>query len=196
MIRLVWGDEPPHPRLREAHACEIVEFDPALADRMVEASPETLRTIARWAARRACTAVGLTEIPEVALALDHLDRGMPLPPPFDAEGGEFVLLDTDEEEGASGSFGFISEIDEEELDFPETPTTPENALPKDTITIEGQANWSRPHYTLPVISKAAEPNPLQAATGALWTAACSFGDEHRRSILREGAAFLEADESR
>lgn len=38
-VRLVWGDEPPHPRLREASAHQIVAFDPALAERMAELRP-------------------------------------------------------------------------------------------------------------------------------------------------------------
>ncbi|GLY31605.1 hypothetical protein [Kineosporia sp. NBRC 101731] len=189
--RHIWGDEPPHPRLLEVSAHELGMFDRALAERLAEAEPEVQRSIARWAARRACTAAGLTQrFPEVALALSHLDRGEPLPPPFDGQGGEFALLRSgDEETFGSVSFGWGDEV-KKRLYFPENPVTPENELSKDTVEVDEEPNWSRPHYTLSVIEKAAAPDPLFAATQALWNAACSFGNEHRRSILRQASELF------
>ncbi|MBT0770777.1 hypothetical protein KIH74_17675 [Kineosporia sp. J2-2] len=157
--RIVWGDEPPASRLRQAFPRDFIADDQALAEQLADASPVVQRAVARWAARTACTAAGLTAaLPEVALALDHLDRGEALPPPFGEEQHEWSLLQREE-------------------------------APDGTIAVDDLPNFSRPHYTLPVIRQASHPDPLRAAAHALWTAACSFGNDHRREVL-DGAAAL------
>ena len=156
-MRLIWGGEVPSPRLVEVYAVGLTKFDRLLAERLAAADPEIQRAVARWAARRACTAAGLTDaLPEVALALDHLDRGEALPPPFDQEEGEWTLLEGDE-------------------------------AYERVIVCDGQPNCSRWHYAIPALRQAAEPDPLRAAAHALWTAACSFGDRQRPLVLNEAA---------
>jgi hypothetical protein len=156
-MRLIWGEEVPSPRLVEVYAVGLTRFDRVLAERLAAADPQTQRSVARWAARRACTAAGLTDaLPEVALALDHLDRGEALPPPFDQEEGEWTLLEGDE-------------------------------AYERVIVCDGQPNCSRWHYAIPALRQAAEPDPLRAAAHALWTAASSFGDSQRPLVLTEAA---------
>jgi hypothetical protein len=156
-LRLIWGGEAPSPRLVEVYAVGLTKFDRVLAERLASADPDVQRSVARWAARRACTAADLTDaLPEVALALDHLDRGEALPPPFDQEEGEWTLLEGDE-------------------------------AYERVIVCDGQPNCSRWHYAIPVLRQAAEPDPLRAATHALWTAASSFGDNQRPFVLTEAA---------
>ncbi len=155
--RLIWGGELPSPRLVEVHAVGLTKFDRVLAERLAAAEPEVQRSVARWAARRACTAAGLTAaLPEVTLALEHLDRGEALPPPFDQEEGEWTLLEGDD-------------------------------AYERVIVCDGQPNCSRWHYAIPALRQAADPDPLRAAAHALWTAACSFGDNQRPSVLTEAA---------
>lgn len=202
MSRLTWGDDPPSPRLIEVYARELTLFDRPLAERIAAAAPDVQREIARWSARRACTASGLAAaLPEVALALDHLDRGQELPPPFDSVGGEqWRLLDRHEpgdetaETGSTFSVAVFGQAGTEapvhpENDPPETDLPAHEAL-EAAITVEGTPNWSRAHYTLGVIQQAAEPDPLKAATHALWTAACSFGDEYRRGVLKQASQLF------
>jgi hypothetical protein len=194
-----WGDEPPHPRLIEVSAYQLNGFDRGLAERLAQATPAVQRVVARWAARRACTAAGLTAaLPGVALALAHLDRGEALSPPFDNEDSQWRLLQAGGRKGsyettlswkvvdalsgsaARGSF---------EAEVPKGAVPARDALTS-TISVDGEFPCSRAHFTLPVIRQAAEDDPLRAATQAVWTAACSFGDEYRRAFLKEASDSL------
>lgn len=78
-----WGGRPPSEKLRSNHSAKDLAFhDRALADAITRAKPEKLWAIAAWAARRAYTIAGLSQIDWIAAALDALDRGEELPRPF------------------------------------------------------------------------------------------------------------------
>ncbi|MGW3287085.1 hypothetical protein ACWDR3_20865 [Streptomyces sp. NPDC001002] len=83
--RWEWGGRLPSPALRavRGNVSALRDFDPALVHAIDAAGPETQRTIALLAARRACTAAGLADLDWVASALTAVARQEPLPPPFD-----------------------------------------------------------------------------------------------------------------
>ncbi|MEV5961521.1 hypothetical protein AB0L70_07130 [Kribbella sp. NPDC051952] len=72
-----WGGTLPTARLREVSstAREVARLDRSLVDGLVRTYPAHLRLIARWAARRAMQAAGLSQLEWVAAALDGMDRG-------------------------------------------------------------------------------------------------------------------------
>ncbi|WP_217168529.1 hypothetical protein [Streptomyces sp. AC512_CC834] len=80
-----WGGRLPSRRVREAgaEARGLVPLDRDLLDAVDAACPATQRSLARWAARRAFTETGLDGVDWIAPALAALDRGEPLPAPFD-----------------------------------------------------------------------------------------------------------------
>lgn len=61
---------------------ELVALDRGLAEAIAGTDPATQRRIARWTARWIATEVGLADLDWIAPALDALDRGDDLPPPF------------------------------------------------------------------------------------------------------------------
>ncbi|MGW1209374.1 hypothetical protein ACWD5F_07015 [Streptomyces sp. NPDC002499] len=85
--RWIWGDQLPSPALRAVggNIRGLLRYDAALVHAIDAAEPETQRTIALLAARRACTAAGLADLEWIASALTALARREPLPPPFDDE---------------------------------------------------------------------------------------------------------------
>lgn len=71
-----WGGAPPTPRIEATmHGRELSALDRAFVDRLEQAEPETLRAMARWAARRACEEAGYDSIERIAGVLDRMDRG-------------------------------------------------------------------------------------------------------------------------
>ncbi len=54
--------------------------------------PNVQQAMAKWAARRACSVAGLTDLDWVAPALDALEHGQPLPAPFDDRSQLFKKL--------------------------------------------------------------------------------------------------------
>ena len=61
----------------------VALLDPDLAEALQDASPDSLRRIARDAAHHAVSVAGLRPLPWVADALAALDAGRLLPPPWD-----------------------------------------------------------------------------------------------------------------
>ncbi|MFD0410434.1 hypothetical protein [Kitasatospora sp. NPDC127116] len=92
-----WGGRRPSEALRElaGQVRGLLEFDAPLLHALDDAGPRVQRSVARFAARRACTAAGLAGLDWVAAALTALDEGRPLPPPFDDPAGPWQALADD-----------------------------------------------------------------------------------------------------
>ncbi|MGV9558753.1 hypothetical protein [Streptomyces sp. NPDC003522] len=84
--RWQWGGRLPSRALRDARESNVLgllRFDSDLVHALDAADPGVQRAVALLAARRACEAAGLTDVPWVAEALTALAHKRPLPPPFD-----------------------------------------------------------------------------------------------------------------
>ena len=57
------------------YARELSALDRSLMDVLEQTDPQTLRAIARWAARRACEEAGYGDNEQIAGVLDRMDRG-------------------------------------------------------------------------------------------------------------------------
>lgn len=81
---LSWGGSRPSERLRSigGPAMQIARLDRELAELIAALDPAGQRAIARWTARDACRRAGDATL-DWAPALRALDRGEPLPAPFD-----------------------------------------------------------------------------------------------------------------
>lgn len=80
-----WGGQPPTDRLRAAggRTAQLARQDRDLVDALAALDPATQRAVAVWAARTASEAAQQADDPRVAPALAALERGDPLPAPFD-----------------------------------------------------------------------------------------------------------------
>ncbi|MEU7469955.1 hypothetical protein AB0A94_15685 [Streptomyces sp. NPDC044984] len=81
-----WGGRLPSEALRgarESNVLDLLRFDSDLVHALDDAGPDVQRAVALLAARRACEAAGLTDVPWVIEALTALTQERPLPPPFD-----------------------------------------------------------------------------------------------------------------
>ncbi|MET8482429.1 hypothetical protein [Streptomyces tendae] len=144
-----WGGRLPSRRVREAGADArgLVPLDRDLLDAVDAACPATQRGLARWAARRAFTAAGLDGVDWIASALTALDRGEPLPAPFDDPRRTWDRFFTD---------------DRTALTAPDPPGGDQGAPLCRALA-------------LPALRAAADPDPLRAALGALFAAAVAHG---------------------
>ncbi|MGP8304402.1 hypothetical protein ACTPOK_42225 [Streptomyces inhibens] len=149
---LEWQGRRPSDRLRQVsgNVSGMVRLDRLLVDEVDGAGPETQREIARWAARRAYTLAGLADVDWIAPALDALDAGRPLPPPFDDWDDVWERLFSD----------------------PQVPAT--------TVTSMDGArnNMSQQAMAVPALFGAVEDDPLQAVLDALYAAAAAFGSAY------------------
>lgn len=86
---LQWGGRLPSDRVRAAggNARQLANVDRHLVDAIDGAGPDRQREIARAAVRLAYQGAGLTGVGWIAPALAALDRGDPLPAPFDDQTG-------------------------------------------------------------------------------------------------------------
>jgi hypothetical protein len=151
-----WGGRLPSDRLRALGgvALPLATLDRPLVDALAEADPAALREITRWVVRRAFVEAGLARVGWIAPALAALDRGEPLPPPFDDDGRAWELLLSDP-------------------DVPSTTvTSPDGWLD----------NCLQQAMAFPALMQAVEPDPLLAAVSALWSAAATFG-QGRHTVL-------------
>jgi hypothetical protein len=147
-----WGGEPPTERLRglPANAIGLARLDRRLLDALADVTPQTQRALARWAARQACAIAGLDTIEWIAAALTALDRGEPLPAPFDDHHQMWERLWDDER------------------------------VSHTTVTIPtGTPNCSQQAIALPAVPAAAHGDPLVAAVDTIYFAALAYGDQHR-----------------
>jgi hypothetical protein len=157
-----WGGRPPSDRLRKlpANAWSLAQLDRALLDELAEATGQQQRDVARWAARRACAISGLAAIDWVADGLAAIERGVPLPPPFDDDVQTWQLLWADQR------------------------------VPSTVVTIpDGTPNCSQQAIALPTIFAAARDDPLAAAVDALHAAAYAYGSDYRHLLAAAKATF-------
>ncbi|WP_247700962.1 hypothetical protein [Streptomyces sp. RM72] len=147
-----WGGRLPSRRVREAGdvARGLVPLDRDLLDAVDAACPVTQRGLARWAARRAFTIAGLEGVDWIAPALAALDRGEPLPAPFDGTQPAWDRFFTD---------------DRTALTAPDAPGV-------------GRGAPLCRALALPALRAAADPDPLRAALGALFAAAVAHGTDY------------------
>jgi hypothetical protein len=135
----------------------LAQFDPALVDALAAASPDALRGIARWAARRACEEAQLTRAGWVTAALDAMDRGEPLP----AELGGPVYLSLRVMAG--------------DPDIPHTTVT----------SLLGTPGLHQQPPALAAWMAVGGQDPLAAAATVLWKSANAFGAS-RYQVLFSG----------
>ncbi|MBQ1099407.1 hypothetical protein KBY55_25960 [Streptomyces sp. b94] len=149
---LSWGGRLPSQRVREAggDARGLVPLDRDLLDAVDAACPVTQRSLARWAAHRAFTAAGLDDVDWITPALTALDRGEPLPAPFDDPQRAWERFFTDDR------------------------TTPGASHASDGC----RGNPLRQATAMPALRAAAQPDPLRAALGALFAAAVTHGTDY------------------
>jgi hypothetical protein len=154
-----WGGRLPSDRVRAAqgNARAMAQLDIGLAEAIAAASPDTQRSIACWAARRAYEVAGIADLDWVAPALRALDQGQQLPPPF----GDRELVWQ----------RFFSD-----------PRVPRAAV----VSLDGRIpNLLRSAMAVPALFDAAGPDPLDAALQALYAAAVTFGRENYPALLEE-----------
>jgi hypothetical protein len=159
-----WGGRLPSTRLSEAgghaHAVAMLDFD--LAEIIAQTDPGIQRSIARWVTRRAYTLAGLAGIGWIAPALQALDQGQALPPPFDEHQQVWDRLFSD----------------------PRVPHT--------TVTLPGGSvsNFLQQAAAVPALFGAVHPDPLHAAFDAVHAAAAAYGDDAYPALFQElRAAF-------
>ncbi|WP_420879164.1 transposase [Rhodococcus sp. (in: high G+C Gram-positive bacteria)] len=91
-----WGGRPPSEKLsRCPQAVDLAGADRALADAITRAREPKLRLITVWAVRRALTIAGIADRDWIAPALDALEAGRPVPPPFGSSGQWWETLRDD-----------------------------------------------------------------------------------------------------
>ncbi len=150
-----WGGRPPTDKLRGvAYAKEFAGHDRMLVDAMARARAPKLRKIAAWAARRAYTIAGIADIEWIRDGLDALDKGTPLPPPFDAPHSTRVL----------DAFNAESRIE------------------LWTTTDAGKVAPLAATYAMNALTDARREEPLTAAFSALRTAALTGGSDYVQLI--------------
>lgn len=150
-----WGGRPPTDKLRGvAYAKEFAGRDRMLVDAMARARTPKLRTIAAWAARRAYTVAGIAEIEWISDALDALDHGSPIPPPFDEPNTTKVW----DAANADSRITLWAKTD------------------------EGTPVHVAAAYAINALTEASREEPLRAAIRTLRTAAMAGGSDHEQLI--------------
>jgi hypothetical protein len=153
-----WGGPMPEQlRGLPANAINVGRMDRFLVEALAQADPLIQRQIARWVTRRAFAEAGLTGIGWIAPALAAMDRGEPLPPPFDGDRLPWDLLFSDEQ------------------------------IPSTTVTSpDGSTdNYRQQAMAFPALLSARNQDPLAAALDALWAAAVAFGHGRRQVLFTE-----------
>lgn len=143
-----WGGRLPSERLRGmiGGGSEVASLDRDLAEAIAAADPRTQRSIARWTARRAYAEAGLAGVGWIAPALDALDQGRDLPPPFDDRAQVWATLFAD------------------------------SRVPRTTVTsMTGEPDFSQQAMAVPALFVAVGDEPLRAALDALSVATDAFG---------------------
>jgi hypothetical protein len=155
-----WGGRLPRQRLRDlgGNARNVAQLDRSFVDALGEADPVTQRKVACWVTRRAFAEAQLADIDWIAAALDAMDRGEPLPWPFDGDDRRaWDLLFSDER-------------------VPSTVVT----------SLDGRhSNFVQQAMAFPALFSARERDPLSAALDALWNAAAAFGRGRYQVLFSE-----------
>jgi broad specificity phosphatase PhoE len=154
-----WGGRLPSDRIRatSGNSRAMAHLDVSLAEAIAAASPGTQRSIARWAARRAYEVAGFADLDWVAPALQALDDGRELPPPFDDQHRVFQMVYSDPH-------------------VPHTTVAPmDGRLPR----------FLQLAMAVPALFAATEPDPLDAALQALYDTAVTFGGDDYPNLFQE-----------
>jgi hypothetical protein len=161
--RAEWGGRLPSQRLRDlgGTALNVAELDAPLVHALGDTDPDMQRKVARWVTRRVFAEAGLAEIDWIAEALDAMDRGDPLPWPFEGD---------DEYGRRAWDLLFSDER------VPSTLVTSLDGAHSDLLQ---QA------MAFPAVFSAREQDPLAAALIALWNAAVAFGHERYTVLFAE-----------
>ncbi|MGZ0149489.1 hypothetical protein ACXJJ3_20665 [Kribbella sp. WER1] len=149
--KAAWGGTLPTERLENvAYAQQLSALDRQLVDALAETDPQTLRSIARWAARRACEEAGYGGNQRVTAVLDRMDRGADW----------FETLD-----GPRG---------------PVEPGIPMPTIHLVVDQAHGWFAGRDPiENTTTVVFPTFNEDPLQAATETVWMATTPFADAHQ-----------------
>ncbi len=154
-----WGGRLPSDRIRASagNARSMARLDLSLAEGIAGASPDTQRSIARWVAGRAYEVAGIAHLDWVAPALQALDQGQELPPPFDDR----------------------QQVRRRLLSDPRVPRTT-------VVSIDGRIpNMRRSAMALPAPYEAARTDPLDAALRTLYAAVVTAGRDEYPAFLEE-----------
>jgi hypothetical protein len=109
--------------------------------------------VANWLARQAFELAGMTSDPLAAAALDALDNGAALPPPFTDEQSAFAYLHPAQSH-LTGALAFVSSDERPHRPYP----------------------IHRPSFAIPALFGATDSNPLQAVVEAFTHAEATFDD--------------------
>jgi hypothetical protein len=155
-----WNGRLPSQRLRDlgGNVRNVARLDRSLVDALGEADPVTQREVARWVTRRGIAEARLPDIGWIAAALDAMDRGEPLPWPFDGDDRRaWDLLFSDEQ------------------------------VPRTIVTsLDGRhSNFRQQAAAFPALFSAREQDPLNAAIDALWNASAAFGRDRLQVLFSE-----------
>lgn len=144
----------------------LAKLDRPLLDALAQAGPDTQRSIARWAARRAYDVAGLSALDWVAPSLAAMERGEDLPAPFDDQVTVWRLL-----YGRSRIRSVHVSVD----------------LPGSAYDIP--RNIDPRAAAVPALFAAVHADPLKAAVDAVYSAAVTFSDDYRRFLHELCIAF-------
>ncbi|MFG1611057.1 hypothetical protein [Actinoplanes sp. NPDC049265] len=161
-----WGGRRPTPRLRElgVHAWGMLHDGYGdLLFAFDALQPAAQRDAARWLARQAFAIAGLDQLGWARDALDALDRGDPLPAPFDTPDTMHAWVAPDALQVAGVTDAVIDA----------EPDTPKFGVPV-----------HRPSFALPAVLHAAHPDPLIALVDTFDDAIATF-DDYRDHLLAE-----------
>jgi hypothetical protein len=182
-----WGGRLPSERLRgarESNVLGLLRFDSDLVHALDVVGPEVQRAVALLAARRACEAAGLTDVPWVAQALSESAEGRPLPPPFDHPARMWEALRCDPRVPDRTVLEAIPPEWPPYVPPPFADTGREVVVVPLAVTPRTPGRISQPHFALPAVLAAAKPAPLIAALDAVWHALNTYG-EHYPELLDE-----------
>ncbi|WP_443060996.1 hypothetical protein [Streptomyces sp. NBC_00464] len=197
-----WGGRLPSERLRrarESNVLGLLRFDGDLVHALDVVGPEVQRAVALLAARRACEAAGLTDVPWVARALSELAEGHPLPAPFDNPARMRETLRSDPRVPDTSVLGAIPPQRPPYVPPPSADTTNKAFVTvHPAATPQTRGLISQPHFALPAVLAAAKPAPLAAALDAVWHALNTYGEHYPglldeiRSVCAERAMSVDA----
>lgn len=156
-----WGGSLPNPRvlaLEYGRPRELAQQDRPLLDLVGALEEPALRQLTAWICRTSCRHAGLEDADWVAPTLAALDRGAPLPPPFDNSASAWDRLSAHWAAGDDEAIEVTYEVSYEIGEAAgRTPLAPEAAALDAVLSTDAD-------------------DPLRAAIDALVGAGCSFDD--------------------
>ena len=190
----VWGGRPPGERLRQVggNIHQLVQYDRDLVDGIVEASAATQRRIAHWAARRAYTRAGITDLEWLAPAWAALERGEPLP--VDCTDPAAMLERIDGGPVVRYGKASVRYVGERRFAPFYQAAWPEPPEPRELIAAMLRMPSNPVPMALPALPAAAGPDPLQAALEAVWYALTTYGPLAETFVAELRRAFPVTDQ--